>query len=604
MALIDFIHKLDKENQLVIINEFINPELEITEIVDRISKSDNYNKALLFNNNGTIFPILINAFGNDKRILLALNSSSWDELINRIGNFFNLLTRNYSLFKKIAEFYKAYKYTRHHIKRKKGKCQEIIYKNPNLNLLPILKCWPFDGGKFITLPIVHTLNPQTKQVNAGVYRLQVLNENTLIIHWHIHKDGAHNYTYYKEQKIKIPVAIVLGGNPIYTYCATAPLPSQISEYFLASFLLNKQINFVKCLTQEIYVPDDADIVIEGYIDPNEKLHLEGPFGDHTGFYSLPDYYPIMHVTAITHRKNAIYPAIIVGIPPQEDYYFIKATEAIFKPIIKLLLPEIIDIKMPFYGVAHNLLLVQIKDNYPAHSNKIAHFIWGNGQLMFTKVIIVTDINIKNEKELFSNILLQTNIEKRIFISYGPSDVLEHASEENLKGGKLLIDATKLSNNIQNIPDEYQLKKFFENMYEYYALNNKAYVINVDALSFDVNSFIKAIENIKIVNPEVIIFIKDKNLKSKDYRIIIWHFLSNFDPVSDCIVLPNENKKFIILNGIPKFKRKKTPNPVIMNEETIELINKKWHKIFPNIPIIPSPSKEFKNIFYGNNYFVD
>lgn len=605
MNLFDFINILKKENELIEIDEPVSTELEITEIVDRIIKSENYNKALLFKNNGTKFPLLINAFGSDKRILLALNSNSWEELCNRINNLINLITDKSSIYKKILKLYNIYNITRSKIKHRKGKCQEVVYNNPDVNILPVLKCWPLDGGRFITLPVVHTLNPLTNKLNTGMYRLQVIDKDKLIVHWHVHKDGAENYRLYREKGLKIPVAITLGGSPVYSYCSTAPLPPQISEYVLAAFLLNKRVKFVKCLTQNIYIPDDVDIVIEGYIEPSEKLALEGPFGDHTGFYSLPDYYPIMHITAITHKKNAFYPSTIVGIPPQEDYYFIKATEHIFKPLLRLMLPEIIDIKMPFYGVAHNLLLIQIKSNYPAHSNKVAHFVWGNGQLMFTKVIIITDKSLDNEKYLFYDILIQENITNRIFISFGPSDVLEHSGLENLKGGKMLIDATNLNTNIdKNFFEEINLKKIF-NDYEYLQLNKKAFLINVDITTFNINNLINEIKEAEIFNEEVIIFVKDKNLRNNDFKTIMWHFLSNFDPVCDFIkVNKDNNKKVIIFDGTPKYRRKTTPNPVVMSEEIIKKIDKKWNKIFSNIPLIKSPSLEFKCIFYGKNYFME
>ncbi len=319
-----FIHLLESENELLRITEFVSPELEITEVTDRVSKVGG--KALLFENNGTEFPLLINAFGSEKRMCLALGVEKLDDIGHAIENLLKELSEPKNGFfqklkllptlKQVASWMPKISYG-------KGECQHVVMEKPDLNLLPVIKCWPFDGGKFITLPVVNTADPVTNMRNVGMYRMQVFSDNLTGMHWHLHKNSARHYNEYKALGKKMPVTVTLGGDPAYTYAATAPMPDNFDEYLLAGFLRKKKVELVKCLTNDIYIPRDVDIVIEGYVDPSEELIFEGPFGDHTGFYSLADYYPKFHVTCITHRKNAVYPATIVGIPPQEDEWLGK-----------------------------------------------------------------------------------------------------------------------------------------------------------------------------------------------------------------------------------------------------------------------------------------
>ena len=333
----EFIKVLEENGQLIRIKEYVNPELEITEITDRISKSKNQNKALLFENNGTAFPLLINAYGSEKRICLALNTPSLSTIENEIKGLINKFLNPINSFKEkinILFLLKNLSSYFPYVSKKAASCQDVINKNPDFSSLPVLKCWPHDGGKFITLPVVNTKDPVTGIRNAGMYRMQIFNSTETGMHWHLHKTGARHFEEYLKLKKGIPVAVVLGGDPVYAYCASAPLPDGIDEYILAGFLRKKRVRLVKCVTQDIDVPADADIILEGYIDPTEQLVNEGPFGDHTGFYSLPDNYPKFHISCVTHRKNAIYPATIVGIPPQEDYWLIKASERIFLPLMQ------------------------------------------------------------------------------------------------------------------------------------------------------------------------------------------------------------------------------------------------------------------------------
>ncbi len=444
-GLSDFIDTLDRNDELRRVSVFIDPVLEITEITDRITKS--LGKALLFENNGTDFPVLINAFGSDKRMSMAIGRGNLDEAAAQIENIFNnLLVNKGSLLKKISALPSLMKLAGYLPSRSFGRgiCQQTVHKTPDLDILPVLKCWPYDGGRFITLPLVHTIHPETGKTNVGMYRMQVLDKNTTAMHWQRHKTGANHFEAWKRLNKKMPVSVVLGGDPVYTYAATAPLPENINEYILAGFLRKQKVRLVKCLTNDLYVPYDADIVIEGYVDPAEELVWEGPFGDHTGFYSLADWYPRFHVTCITHSKKAVYPATIVGIPPQEDAWLAKATERIFiSPVRMTIQPEIEDFHMPEAGIAHNLVIVKISKTYPGQGMKVISSLLGAGQMMFTKYLIVVsgDVDIRDYKQLLIHVFNNVDFSTDLHFSRGPLDVLDHSSDTFSLGGKMGVDAT-------------------------------------------------------------------------------------------------------------------------------------------------------------------
>ncbi|HJT72355.1 MAG TPA: UbiD family decarboxylase, partial [Chitinophaga sp.] len=340
-----FIDTLEKAGELVRIKTYVDPKLEIAEITDRVSKSPNGGKALLFENTGTDFPVLINSMGSYRRMCLALGVQELDDISREIEDLFKMLSKpKEGILDKLAMLPKLGQFASWMPKvvGGKGACQEVVMTDPDLSRLPVLQCWPKDGGPFITLPVIHTKDPNTGTRNVGMYRMQVFEKGMTGMHWHKHKVSAKHFQEYKKLKKRMPVAVVLGGDPVYTYSATAPLPENVDEYMLAGFLRKQKVELVKCISQpELEVPADADFVIEGYVDPEEELIWEGPFGDHTGYYSLADWYPRFHVTAITHRKDAVYPSTIVGIPPQEDAWIGKATERIFLAPIKMtLVPEI------------------------------------------------------------------------------------------------------------------------------------------------------------------------------------------------------------------------------------------------------------------------
>ena len=457
-----FISLLESSGELVRIKEFVSPKLEITEITDRISKQNG--PALLFENTGTEFPVLINAMGSEKRICMALGVNHLDDIgrdIDRILKVF--LAPKEGFMDKVRTLPMLQELASWMPKRRKrrGECQEVVMESPDLTKLPVLTCWPADGGPFITLPCVHTISPQSPvgsgqsprhhgttappSRNLGMYRMQLFGPDLTGMHWHLHKGSAHHYLKYKKLGMRMPVSVTLGGDPVYTYVATAPLPENLDEYLLAGFLRKRKVEMVRCLTNDLEVPADVDFVIEGYVDPAEELILEGPFGDHTGFYSLADLFPKFHVTCITHRKGAVYPATIVGIPPQEDGSIGKATERIFiKPLKMSVVPELTDMHMPVEGVFHNIVLTSIEKSYPGQAEKVMNALWGAGQMMFNKILIVTDpdVDLTDYREVARAISDNTDPLNNILFSRGPLDILDHSSTQYATGSKMGIDATK------------------------------------------------------------------------------------------------------------------------------------------------------------------
>lgn len=438
----DFIKTLEEKKLLKRIIAKVSSDLEITEITDRISKA--YGPALLFENvEGSAYPVLINAFGSYERLNLALEVENIDSIAKDIGDLIDMssylgLINKIKAVPKVARL--AAVFPR---KVDKAPCQEVV-EEPDLSTLPILKCWPEDGGKYITLPLVITRDPETGLQNMGMYRLQVYDNKTTGMHWHMHKDGREIYEKYRKLGGKMPVSVAIGTDPATTYAATAPLPKEIDEMLFSGFLRKWPLEIVKCKTNDIYVPANAEFILEGYVDVNEELREEGPFGDHTGYYSLKDMYPVFHLTAITHKKNPVYPTTIVGKPPMEDCYLGKATERIFLPLLKLQLPEIIDMNFPLEGVFHNCVIVSIKKRYPGHAKKVMHALWGMGQMMYTKMIIIVDENVSPQDlstvawKVFNNI----DAKRDVVIVEGPLDALDHASNLPHYGHKMGIDATK------------------------------------------------------------------------------------------------------------------------------------------------------------------
>src|SRR5688572_23598100 len=456
----EFINELDRAGELVRFDRPIATELEITEIADREMKMPGGGKALLFEKpivNGEVspHPLAINTLGSEKRMAMSLRAESVDAVAAELGAL--MKAKPPTGMREALKLMGTALELRHAKPAmvKNGQCKEVIHRFenrpagakealPTLLNLPIQKCWPQDGGRFITLPCVVTKDPDSGERNVGMYRMQIYDGQTTGMHWQLQKVGARHGRRYYQTGTRMPVSVFLGGDPVFTFCATAPLPDGLDEFLLAGYLRKKSVELVRCETNELEVPANADFVIEGYVDPTEPLRAEGPFGDHTGYYTLPEPYPAFHVTAITHRKDAVYPATIVGIPPMEDFYIGGASVKLFLPIFKMNFPEIVDIALPAEGVFHNLVFVSIRKTYPMQAYKIMHGLWGMGQMMFTKYIVVVDddVNVRNTSEVLFRLCANTDPQRDAIFTKGPADVLDHATPEVGIGSKMGIDATR------------------------------------------------------------------------------------------------------------------------------------------------------------------
>ncbi|MDQ0285992.1 4-hydroxy-3-polyprenylbenzoate decarboxylase [Desulfofundulus luciae] len=436
-----FLSVLERRGMLKRITTEVDVELEITEITNRVCKAGG--PALLFENvRGYDMPVLTNAFGSLERMCLALEVENLDQIGEELISILQPAELPVTFLDKLKAIPKLAQLSSFIPKIvPTGPCKEVIIRNnPSLKELPVLKCWPLDGGPFITLPLVFTRDPLTGRRNVGMYRMQVFDERTTGMHWHIHKGGAEHIRNYDGP---MPVAVAIGADPAVIYAATAPLPSGIDEMLFAGFLRKEPVELVRCETVDLEVPANAEIILEGYVDPRET-RVEGPFGDHTGYYSLPDHYPVFHLTCITRRKNPIYTATIVGKPPMEDAYLGKATERIFLPLMRLQLPEIVDINMPFEGVFHNCVIVSIKKHYPGQAKKVMCALWGMGLMMLAKLIIVVDenVDVQNLSEVMWRVFNNVDPRRDVLMVDGPLDALDHSSPLPHYGSKMGIDATR------------------------------------------------------------------------------------------------------------------------------------------------------------------
>lgn len=440
----DFISALERQGELRRIPFEVDPVLEITEFADRAVKAGG--PALLFEKpKGSSVPVFINGFASMRRMEIALEVDSVEQVARRISDYLEMrmpqgLIGKLKMLPKLAEMGSFFPQT-----VSSGPCKEVIRKQDfSLFEFPILQCWPKDGGRFITLPLVFTRNPETGKRNCGMYRMQVYDERTTGMHWQTHKQGAEHFRRMRAAgATRMDVAVAIGSDPATMYSAILPLPPDLDEMMIAGFLRGKPVEMVKCETCDLEVPANAEIVLEGYVDLDE-LRTEGPFGDHTGFYSLEDLYPVFHVTCITQRRSPIYATTIVGPPPMEDYFMGKAIERIFLPLMRLQLPEVRDICMPAEGVFHNLILVSIRKSYPLHARKVMHAIWGLGQAMFSKCIVVVDedVDVQNPREVAWRALNNIDPQRDIEFVLGPVDSLDHASRLPNYGSKMGIDATR------------------------------------------------------------------------------------------------------------------------------------------------------------------
>lgn len=630
-----FIKALENAGELLRIKTFVDPKLEIAEITDRISKSGNGGKALLFENTGYEFPVLMNAYGSEKRMSMALGVEQLDDVAREIESLFHLLSSpkegildKLKLLPKLGQFASWMP----KVKKGRGECQEVVMENPDITKLPVITCWPKDGGPFVTLPVIHTKDPNTNSRNVGMYRMQVFGPALTGMHWHKHKVSAKHFTEYKKLNQKMPVAVALGGDPVYAYAATAPLPENVDEYMLAGFLRKKKVELVKCISQpEVEVPADADFIIEGYVDPNDELIWEGPFGDHTGYYSLPDWYPKFHITAITHKKNAVYPATIVGIPPQEDAWLGKATERIFLAPIKMtMVPEITDMDMPIEGVFHNLVITKIKKDYAGQGQKVMNAMWGAGQMMFNKILVLADegVKIQDYESLAKYVFKNLNPATDIYFSTGPMDVLDHSCSKLGFGGKMCIDGTAKME--EEMDDNYEAGVLSQEPAAI-AVNLKNRFpeissVNVSLLKKEIPVLIIAVEknragHIKQLHeqvapmPEVqglkMILYVEHTVDANDLPTALWRFCNNLDPKRDFHLYKNAVNRYTACMGLDGTRKTKEydnfhrdwPNIIVADDATIKSVDKKWNELGIG-DFIPSPSLKFKDQLYGEEAVVN
>ena len=442
----EFIRFLEDKGELRRITTPVNHELEITEITDRVIKSGG--PALLFENvTGFDAPVLINMYGTHQRTAWALGVEKVDDLVERIDGLLNLMHGPpKGLINKLRTLGQVVQLGSHQPKTvNNAPCQEVVIQGDDVDLykFPVMKCWPLDGGPFVTLPLVITRDPETGVQNYGTYRMQVYDKQTTGMHWQTHKVGTHHYRMSHELGLdRMDVAVALGGDPATIWTGSAPLPPDIDEMVMAGFLREEGVDLVKTKTSDLMIPAQAEIVLEGYVVPGEERD-EGPFGDHTGYYSMEEPYPVFHVTCITHRKNPIYPAALVGRPPMEDYYMGKVTERVFLPMMKLVLPELVDINMPAEGSFHNLVIVSIKKEYPGQGRKVMHGLWGLGLMSLVKTIIVVDhnVDVQNISEVAWRVTNNFDPGEDLVFADGPIDDLDIGSPSPKYGKKMGIDAT-------------------------------------------------------------------------------------------------------------------------------------------------------------------
>jgi 4-hydroxy-3-polyprenylbenzoate decarboxylase len=446
-SLQEFMSALEEKGDLKRIQVEADPLLEITEIADRVMRAGG--PALLFEKvKGSQWPLLINAMGSESRMAMAFGNATLDAKAAEIEGLLAWIwkeVRSFSLISAIPEALPKLPIAKSLLPKKVSRplCREVIDDESGFDSLPVLQCWPKDGGRFFTLPVVCTRDPDTGAQNWGMYRMQVYDDRTCGMHWHLHKDGAHFFQKYRARKERMPVVVTLGSDPAVTYASTAPLPEGVWEAIFAGFLRGKSTLVTKASLSDILIPADAEFVLEGYVDP-EETRMEGPFGDHTGFYSLPDLYPVFHLERMTRRKNPVFPATIVGIPPKEDCWMAKATERLFLPLLKQICPEIVDLSMPLEGVFHNCVVVSIRKRFPGHARKVMNFLWGMGQMMYTKMIVVLDddIDVQNHSLVAWKVFNNIDAGRDLVFSQGPLDALDHSSPQPRFGTRLGVDATR------------------------------------------------------------------------------------------------------------------------------------------------------------------
>ena len=607
----EYIELLEREGELVRVKTPVSTRFEIAEITDRMVKSEGGGKALLFENTGTEFPVITNMMGSKRRMAMALGVNSLEEIGQRIsallGDALSPKATLWDKMKMLPLLADVSKWFPQNVSGR-GECQQVVWQGEEADLerLPLLTSWESDGGAFVTLPMVNTLDPDTGVRNVGMYRMQRFDKHTTGMHWHVHKTGARHYDGYKRRGERMPVVVTLGGDPCYTFAATAPMPDNMDEYLLAGFLRRKPVKLVKALTCDIRIPADCDFVIEGYVDPAEAKVLEGDFGDHTGFYSLKDLYPKFHITTITHRRDAIYPATVVGVPPQEDAYISEATETIFLAPIRLAVqPEVRDLFMPQEGTSHNIAAVSIEQRYLGQAQKVAQSLWGAGQMMFNKYLLVAsaDENIRSYKTL-GRLLRRIDTKRDIVRAEGILDVLDHATATCGYGGKLAFDLTKVRSDepIEPISEPCGaepaggIQLYMTSFVEEYGLL-VLYADRERPVEVDVEEYLR---HNRIVGMKYVALFDHAAVGNMTPSDLLWLAAANTDPRRDVRILEGGELLFDARSKHPGVNDNPSrfPNVVMSSTDTIHMVDERWEE-YGLDEKIESPSRRYRKLWLSN-----
>ena len=602
MNLQDFISKLESAGELIRIGTQVSSVYEIAELTDRQAKSAGGGKALLFEKTDKGFAVLTNMMGSERRISMALGVERPEDITVRIESLLKQVTspkdslsdqlKMLPLLSEVARWFPK------KLKRR-GECQQVVLTgdDASLDILPILKSWGCDGGRFVTLPMVNTLDPQTGIRNVGMYRMQIFDSKTTGMHWHRHKTGARHYDGYKAAGRIMPVSVAIGGDPAYTYAATAPMPDNMDEYLLAGFLRRKPVKLVKCITNDIYVPDDCDFVIEGYVDPSEPLTVEGDFGDHTGFYSLTDLYPRLHVTAITHRKDALYPATVVGVPPQEDAYISIATERIFLAPIRLVMqPEIVDMTMPVAGTSHNIAIISMSSRYKGQAAKVTQGMWSAGQMMFNKYLVLTPAttDVRNAEQLAA-LLRGCDPKSATIRGEGIYDVLDHATATCGFGGKLALNLTENSTaRTPSVTEHIALPEGVTMRTDLVDMWSTLLLFADNSADIDLTTIAR---QAGVECNFIALF--DTRAAEFGAEDLLWIAAANTDPKRD-IALTDSTLTIDARAKVPGAENNpaRFPNVVTSTEDVIELVDSRWEE-YDIGEFIPSPSRKYRKLLLSD-----
>ncbi len=607
-SLREYVERLEREGELIRVSAPVSTRFEIAEITDRMAKSEGGGKTLLFENTATEFPVITNMMGSKRRMAMALGVERLEDIGKRIETLLgDALAPKATLWEKmkmlpllsdVAKWFPQSVSGR-------GECQQVVWQGEEADLerLPLLTSWENDGGAFVTLPMVNTLDPDTGVRNVGMYRMQRFDGHTTGMHWHVHKTGARHYDGYKRRGERMPVVVTLGGDPAYTFAATAPMPDNMDEYLLAGFLRRKPVRLVKALTCDIRIPEDCDFVIEGYVDPAEDKVLEGDFGDHTGFYSLKDFYPKFHITCITHRRDAIYPATVVGVPPQEDAYISEATEKIFLAPIRLAVqPEVRDLWMPVEGTSHNIAAVSIEQRYAGQAQKVAQSLWGAGQMMFNKYLLVAsaDEDIRSYKRL-GRLLRRIDTRRDIVRAEGILDVLDHATATCGFGGKMAFDLTKVRSDspVEPIAEPREaepvggVRLFMTSFVEEYGLlvlfAERERPDRVDVEEYLSHNKMNGIKYVALFDYAAAGSMRDGDL--------LWLAAANTDPRRDVRLLSGGELLFDARSKNPNVEGnpKRFPNVVMSSTEIIHKVDERWEE-YGLGEFLESPSRRYRKLW--------